>query len=299
MSTTVRGGDLSAPSRAVVEAPRPRAGRWVRSRTLQGFLFTAPLLFLFAAFVIYPMVWGLFFALDPDSYRAIFGDPVFQSAAVNTVWYVVVAVNLKLILALLLSGILDFSYWWIKVLAALFLIPWAVPALPGILSFRWMLNSQWGIFNHLLTKFGFESVPWLAQYDTALGAVIVFHIWKYLPFWTIIFLAGRRAIPHELYEAAAIDGGSAVQNFFHVTFPLLRNLYLICTLLSMVFTLGDFTVPWLMTGGAPGDSTHVLATLAYRYTFQMGRLEWGLSTFAVALPATFGFIALLLRWVKI
>ena len=67
----------------------------------------------------------------------------------------------------------------------------------------------------------------------------------------------------------------------------------------MVFTLGDFTVPWLMTGGAPGDSTHVLATLAYRYTFTMGRLEWGMATFAVALPATLGFIAMLLRWVKI
>jgi multiple sugar transport system permease protein len=148
-------------------------------------------------------------------------------------------------------------------------------------------------------KLGFASVPWLAQHDTALGAVMVFHIWKYLPFWTIIFLAGRRAIPNELYEATAIDGASPVQNFVYVTFPLLRNLYLICTLLSMVFTLGDFTVPWLMTGGAPGDSTHVLATLAYRYTFQMGRLEWGLATFAVALPVTLGFIALLLRWVKI
>src|SRR5947208_5449801 len=84
-----------------------------------------------------------------------------------------------------------------------------------------------------------------------------------------MFLAGRRAIPIELYEASAIDGASALQNFRQVTFPLLRNLYLICTLLSMVFTLGDFTAPWVLTGGAPGDSTHVLATLAYRYTFHI------------------------------
>src|SRR5207245_10934886 len=130
-------------------------------------------------------------------------------------------------------------------------------------------------------------------------AVIVFSIGKYLPFWTIIFLAGRLAIPNELYEAAAIDGASALLNFMYVTVPLLRSLYLICTLLSMVFTLGDFTVPWLMTGGAPGDSTHVLATLAYRYTFAMGRLEWGLATFAVAMPVTLVFIFVLMRWVKI
>lgn len=273
--------------------------RLVHSRTFHGFLFSAPLLVLFAAFVIYPMGFGIYYALDLDSYRALFADPVFRETLWNTFWYVGVAVNLKLFLALLLSGILDYPSRWIRILSALFLIPWAVPALPGILSFRWMLNSQWGIFNHLLTKLGLASVPWLAQHDTALGAIMVFHIWKYLPFWTIIFLAGRRAIPNELYEAAAMDGAQPVQNFRHITFPLLRNLYLICTLLSMVFTLGDFTVPWLMTGGAPGDSTHVLATLAYRYTFQMGRLEWGIATFAVALPMTLLFIFLLLRWVRI
>lgn len=274
-------------------------GRLLHNRTLQGFLFSAPLLVLFAAFVIYPMGFGIYYALDSDSYRALFADPVFRETLWNTFWYVGVAVNLKLFLALLLSGILDYSFRWIRILSALFLIPWAVPALPGILSFRWMLNSQWGIFNHLLTKFGLPSVPWLAQHATALGAIMVFHIWKYLPFWTIIFLAGRRAIPNELYEAAAMDGAQPVQNFRYITFPLLRNLYLICTLLSMVFTLGDFTIPWLMTGGAPGDSTHVLATLAYRYTFQMGRLEWGLATFAVALPVTLLFIFLLMRWVRI
>ncbi len=276
-----------------------RMVRLLHNRTVHGFLFSAPLLVLFGAFVIYPMAFGIYYALDADSYRALFGDPIFVQTVWNTVWYVGVAVNLKLFLALLLSGILDYPFRWIRILSALFLIPWAVPALPGILSFRWMLNSQWGIFNYLLTQFGLPSVPWLARHHTALGAIIIFHIWKYLPFWTIIFLAGRRAIPHELYEAAAIDGAQPLQNFRYVTFPLLRNLYLICTLLSMVFTLGDFTVPWLLAGGAPGDSTHVLATLAYRYTFHMGRLEWGMATFAVALPVTLFFIFLLLRWVKI
>ncbi|HSC70764.1 MAG TPA: sugar ABC transporter permease [Candidatus Methylomirabilis sp.] len=271
----------------------------LQRRTVLGFMFSAPVLALFGVFVIYPMAFGIYYALDADSYRALFTDPIFVQTLQNTFWYVVVAVNIKLFMALLLSGILDYPFRWIRILSALFLIPWAVPALPGILSFRWMLNSQWGIFNYLLTKFGFESVPWLAQHDTALGGIMVFHIWKYLPFWTIIFLAGRRAISHELYEAAAIDGAQPLQNFFFITFPLMRNLYLICTLLSMVFTLGDFTVPWLLTGGAPGDSTHVLATLAYRYTFQMGRLEWGMATFAVAFPITLLFIVVLLRWVKI
>lgn len=273
--------------------------RLLHNRTFQGFVFSAPLLALFGIFVMYPLAFGIYYALDRDSYRALFTDPIFRETVLNTLLYVGVAVNVKLFLALLLSGILDYPYRSIRILSAMFLVPWAVPALPGILSFRWMLNSQWGIFNHLLTKFGLESVPWLAQHKTAMAGMIILHIWKYLPFWTIIFLAGRRAIPHELYEAAAIDGAQPLQNFRYVTFPLLQNLYLICTLLSMVFTLGDFTIPWLLTGGAPGDSTHVLATLAYRYTFQMGRLEWGMATFAVALPVTLTFIFILLRWVRI
>src|SRR5512144_864406 len=172
MSSATREGRPPAPT---------RVARLLRSRTTQGFLFTAPLLVLFAAFVIYPMAFGVWYALDVDSYRALFSDPTFRQTVTNTLWYVGFAVNVKLVLALLLSGILDYPFRWIRVLAALFLVPWAVPALPGILSFRWMLNSQWGIFNYLLGVFGVASVPWLAQYGTALGAVIVFHIWKYLP----------------------------------------------------------------------------------------------------------------------
>jgi len=194
--------------------------------------------------------------------------------------------------------VLDFSYWWIRVLAALFLIPWAVPALPGILSFRWMLNSQWGIFNHLLSKLGFASVPWLAQHDTALGAVMVFHIWKYLPFWTIIFLSARRGIPRQLYEAAYIDGAGPFQAFRYISLPMLGGIYLICTLLSMVFTMGDFTNVQLMTGGGPGDSTHVLATLAYRYTFRVGKIDWGMGVFATALPVTLLFIFVLIKKIR-
>ncbi len=267
-------------------------------RLLQGLALCAPILLLFGAFVLYPLAFSIEKSLDWSSYQALFGDPVFLQSLVNTALYVGLAVNVKLFLALLLSGLLARPGRTVALLSMVFLLPWAVPALPGILSFRWMLNSQWGIFNHLLTRVGLASVPWLARQDTALGAVIVFHIWKYLPFWTLIFLAGRRAIPGELYEAAAIDGAGPLQQFGGITFPLLKSLYLICILLSTVFTLGDFTIVWLMTGGAPGDSTHVLATLAYRYTFQMGRIDWGLSTFATALPVTLVLILLLMRWVR-
>lgn len=267
-------------------------------KNLYGYLFSLPLVALFVAFVLYPLYFVVTQALDPFTYEVLFSDPIFLQTVVNTLVYVGVAVNVKMFLALLLSGVLQSDSRGTRFLSAIFLLPWAIPVLPGILSIRWMLSSQWGIMNLIMEDIGVGTVHWLASRWMAIGAVITFHIWKYLPFWTVILLAARRGIPRELYEAAAIDGASALQNFRYITFPMLKGIYLICSLLSMVFTMGDFTNVWLLTGGAPGDSTHVLATLAYRYTFMMGKIDWGVGVFATALPVTLLFIFVLIKKIK-
>ncbi len=269
-----------------------------RSRNLQGLLFCLPLILLFLFFVVYPLYFEVTQGLDPYTYEVLFSDPIYVQTIVNTIVYVGIAVNVKLFLALLLSGLLQSETRSVRFLSAIFLLPWAIPVLPGILSIRWMLSSQWGIMNLIMEDLGVGTVHWLASRWMAIGALVVFHIWKYLPFWTVILLAARRGIPRELYEAASIDGASALQNFRFITFPMLSGIYLICTLLSTVFTLGDFTNVWLLTGGAPGDSTHVLATLAYRYTFLMGKIDWGVGVFATALPVTLLFIFILIRKIK-
>jgi multiple sugar transport system permease protein len=260
--------------------------------------FCSPLVLIFLVLVITPITYMIYMGLDASIYPAIFSDPVFVQTLWNTVIFVGVAVNVKMFLSLTLSAIFNQENRTARILAGLFLLPWAIPALPGILAFRWMLNGQWGIVNKVLNDLGFPGYAWLVHRNTAIGAAITYHIWKYLPFWTLIFVAGRRSIPREMYEAGVIDGTSPLQKFRYITFPMLRNLYLICSLLSMVFTLGDFVIIKIMTGGAPGDSSHVLATLAYRYTFQMGRLDWGIGTFVTALPVTLLFIFILIRWVK-
>ena len=269
-----------------------------RSRNLQGLLFSLPLILLFLAFVVYPLYFVVTQALDRYTYEVLFSDPIYVQTVVNTLIYVGIAVNLKLFLALLLSGLLDDDSRSTRFLSAIFLLPWAIPVLPGILSVRWMMSSQWGILNLISEDLGLGTHHWLASRWTAIGALILFHIWKYLPFWTVIILAARRGIPRQLYEAAAIDGAGVFQTFRYISFPLLAGIYLICSLLSMVFTMGDFTNVWLMTGGAPGDSTHVLATLAYRYTFRVGKLDWGVGVFATALPVTLLFIFVLIKKIK-
>jgi len=269
-----------------------------RSRNLQGLLFSLPLIVLFLAFVVYPLYFEVTQALDRYTYEVLFNDPIYVQTIVNTLVYVGIAVNLKLLLALLLSGVLDDDSRSTRFLSAIFLLPWAIPVLPGILSVRWMMSSQWGILNLISEDLGLGTHHWLASRWTAISALIIFHIWKYLPFWTVIILAARRGIPRQLYEAGAIDGANPLQTFRYISFPLLAGIYLICSLLSMVFTMGDFTNVWLMTGGAPGDSTHVLATLAYRYTFRVGKLDWGVGVFATALPVTLLFIFILIKKIR-
>ena len=100
--------------------------------------------------------------------------------------------------------------WWIRWLSVLFILPWAVPSIPTILSFRFMLNPEWGIINQLDLPADRRGRPELAQRSrrSRCRFAIVVHIWKSLPFWTLILLAGRLAIPGDLYEAASVDGAS-------------------------------------------------------------------------------------------
>ena len=173
---------------------------------------------------------------------------------------------------------------------------WAVPAIPTFIAIHWMLNGEWGFINNLLWElFGANGPSWLNYRWLALGSVIVSYVWKWTPFWTVILIAGRMAIPQELYEAAKVDGATGIRRFTYVTFPLLANLYLVCTLLSTIWTLGDFNTVYFVTGGGPALSTHVLATLGIRDAFQVANPELGMAAVMSALPLLIPLVIFLMR----
>ena len=116
-----------------------------------------------------------------------------------------------------------------------------------------------------------------------------------MPFWTLSFYAGRTAIPQEVYEAADVDGASGCRRFVHVILPLLGNLYLVCTLLCTLWTIGDFTTVYLVSGGAPSYSTDVLATLGIHYAFDAARPSLGVAAVMSALPALIPIALVLMR----
>ena len=290
---------IDDPALARAERRPARRSGLARSDRLWALAFVTPYVAVFLAFVVYPICYGLWLGSDPASYRQLFADPVYPTALRNTLIYLLIAVNLKLFLALLLSGFFMRKGWWTKALLLIFILPWAVPAIPSYISIHWMLNSQWGLVNNVIWNlFQADGPPWLDNGTFALGSVIYAHIWKWMPFWTIIFLAGRMAIPPELYEAAKVDGASGLDLFRHITVPMLASLYLVCTLLSTIWALGDFNAVRFISGGGPALSTHVLATLGIRNAFELGNPRLGMATVLSALPLLIPLVILLMRQLK-
>ncbi len=261
--------------------------------------FLVPYFATFLLFVVYPIAYGLWMGSDPALYIQLFSDPIYQETVVNTLIFVIVGVNLRMLLALGLSGFFMRRGWWIKALLMVFILPWAVPALPTFLSIHWMLNGDWGLLNNLIWDvFHVNGPSWLDHRWLALWSDVIAYVWKWLPFWTVILLAGRMAIPKDLYEAAEIDGATGLGRFAHITWPLLANLYLVSTLLGLLFTLGDFTTVYFVSGGGPANSTQVLATLGIRDAFVMSQPRLGVAAVMSAIPVLIPLVIWLMRRVR-
>jgi multiple sugar transport system permease protein len=249
-----------------------------------GRLMLIPYLLIFFIFVLYPVCYGLWLARHPDSYVRLVEDPIFVRTVMNTLVFLVVGINLKMVVALLLSGFFVQKRWWINALSLLFILPWALPSIPTILSVRFMLNPEWGVINTQIFQLtGMDGPNWLNDPALALSFAMLMHIWKSLPFWTLILVAARLSIPAEQYEAASVDGATQWQKFRFITWPSMKTVYLTSTILSMIWTLGDFNSVYLLTGGGPADMTHVLATLGIRY-LRLDQIDLAMASIVIAMP---------------
>jgi multiple sugar transport system permease protein len=285
---------------ALSESSRPP-----RRFTLQGsdtswaLAFVVPYVAVFLLFVAYPVIYGLWMGHDPALYGVLFGDPLYIQTAINTLLFVAIGVNVAMFLAFLLSGFFMSRSWWIRTLLAIFLIPWALPAMCVLTSVHFMLVTQWGLLDSLWRAVTGQDGPLFLTHEwVAMGANIVAYIWKWMPFWTLIFLAARMAIPQDIYDAADIDGASGYRRFLYVTFPLLGNVYLISTLLATVWTLGDFNTVYFVTSGAPGRLTDVLATYGFNEAFTFGYPNLGVAAMMTALPLLVPLVIVLMRRVR-
>ncbi|HEX5328295.1 MAG TPA: sugar ABC transporter permease [Acetobacteraceae bacterium] len=280
-------------------SPHPWRIRLQGSDTNWAIAFIVPYIVVFAAFIVYPVVDGLWMGSDPSLYATLFSDPLYPRIVMNTVLFVAIGVNVQMFLALLLSGFFMSRSWWIRSLLVVFLLPWALPALIVFTSIHLMLVTQWGLLDSLIRAVtGNDGPLFLISQWTALGANIVSYIWKWLPFWTLIFLAGRMAIPQDIYEAADIDGASGAKRLIYVTFPLLANVYLVSTLLAAIWTVGDFATVLLVSSGAPARWSDVLASYGLKEALNFGYPYLGMAAMMSALPVLIPLVILLMRRVQ-
>jgi multiple sugar transport system permease protein len=289
---------LAAAPRLFIKAPRRSPGhRRLRGSDLTwAIAFIVPYAAVFCAFAVLPIGYALWMASQPSLYAELITDRLYLPTVVNTLLFVGLGVNVKMLLALLLSGFFTRRRWWIRALLGVYVLPWALAATQACVSFHWMLIGEQGLVDGLLSAlFGIDGPIWFNHRWLALGSNIVVYIWKWMPFWTLIFLAGRMTIARDIYDAAEVDGAVGHRCFIHVTFPMMANLYLVCTLLSTLWTLGDFTTVYLVSGGGPAGSTEVLATLGFQYAFDNAKPALGVAAVMSTLPVLIPIAILLMR----
>jgi multiple sugar transport system permease protein len=278
-----------------------------------GLLFVSPIAALVLALVAYPFCYAIYLSMTHklvgmppiyvglENYTRLAQDGFFQRAVYNSALFTFGSVGFKLVLgmvmALILTSRIRFRSFWTGVL----LIPWVAPTVVSALNFLWIFDGSLGVLNYLLVKV-FKVLPqgvgWLSEPGTAMASVIAVNVWRGFPFFGISFLAGLKSIPAELYEAAAVDGATAVQRFKHVTLPGLKNIVIIVVLLSTIWTFNDFAIVYILTKGGPGGATMVMPVLTYETAFGAQRLGEAIAVALYLLPALALTIVVLARYMR-
>jgi ABC-type sugar transport system permease subunit len=264
-----------------------------------GFLFVLPIVVLVLALVAYPFCYAIYLSMTRkfvgmppvfvgfENYVRLASDGFFVRAVWNSLIFTFGSVVFKLMLGMAMALVLTSNIRFRSLFTGILLVPWVAPTVVSALNFLWIYDGSLGVLNYLLVKV-FRILPqgvgWLSEAGTAMASVIFVNIWRGFPFFGISFLAGMKAIPGELYEAASVDGASALQRFFYVTLPSLRNIVIIVVLLSTIWTFNDFGIVYILTKGGPGGATMVLPVFTYEMAFGAQRLGDAIAVALYMLP---------------
>lgn len=260
------------------------------SKSRLAYLFILPATVFLLIFMIYPtanVIIMSFYKTDKmmrmlnfigfRNYVELLKEKEFLEIIFRSVYWTFIAVAAKTIFGMIMALLLNIEYTGRKIARTLLIIPWASSVPISALLWLWVYNHEFGLLTSTLKSTGLWSNPpiWLGDIKWAFRATIWVDIWIGIPFMALVFLAGMQSIPNELYEAADIDGVNLWQRFFYVTFPGIRNVFLIATLLSCLWTFNDFNVIYILTKGGPVGLTHILITYTYENTFAWLKWNYG------------------------
>lgn len=245
-----------------------------------------------------------------QNYRDLLHDSFFKQAVRNTIVFTTYSEIFKVTAGLIAALILHNLKRGRAILTGMVLLPWIVPTVVTALTWRSIFDSISGGLNPIISFLHLAPIlqglhlidsprpSWLGGTNLAMPSVIFVNVWKGIPFFTINFLAGLKAIDADLYEAAAVDGATAWQRFLNVTLPGLRYVILVTTLLSTIWTFNSFDVIYLLTTGGPGNATNVFSIFAYQKGIVQGQFGAGAAVALLMVPIIGVFIFFLARYMR-
>jgi multiple sugar transport system permease protein len=246
-----------------------------------GWMLTVPGILLLAAVIGFPVVWALFTSLfdytliapgfdnfaGAGNYVRALNDAEFLHAAKVTLFFVVAVVTIEFAIGFLVALMLNDTKRGKNIYYLILLCPLLMnPVVVGLI-WRMFLHPTLGIVNYLLGTIGLGPVNWLGNPDIAFWTVVMVDIWHQVSFMIVLLLAGLSALPTEPYEAARVDGASAMQRFLHITLPLMRPVIVVTLLIRLIFAIKTYDIIYIMTRGGPGVATDLVSYFIYRRAF--------------------------------
>lgn len=224
------------------------------------------------------------------NYVDILSDPYLWASIGRTFYFMLVSIGVEMIIGVAIATLLNTDFRGRNILRTLVLIPWALPITIDAIMWKWIFNPNYGAWNSLLMQAGIigKYQTWLSDPFSAMHVVILADVWKVTPLVILLSLAALQTIPHDLYEAAMIDGAGRWKSFMSITFPLLLPTLLIVLLVRTMDAFKVFDIIYIMTAGGPSDGTKVISYYTYVEAFSYLRLGRGaalayLMTFFIAI----------------
>jgi multiple sugar transport system permease protein len=284
-----------------------RLGEFVERESVFSWLMVTPPVLFLLAFLGYPFFYGVYLSffrrevagpatfVGLGNFVTLANDPIFWQSVGNTVKFTGVATLLKATGGLGMALVMNQNFRMKAITRALLLLPFIVPTVLSTVAWQWILDPGMGLFNRLLVVSGLATTgpSWLGTPTMAMISIIMVNTWRGLPFFGISILAGLQTIPVELHESATIDGAGTWGRFRYVTLPSLLPVIFIVTTFSIVITFFDFQLVYVLTGGGPANSTHLMATYAYSLSMGAGQMGLG-SAVALSMVPVLGLLLVLL-----
>lgn len=277
---------------------KPLMLKQTRQESRLALLLVIPVVAYMLVVMLLPLAWGLWISFTDkrigaeanftglQNYIDLLQKKDFWVSLGNTLVYTAGAIAGKVFFGVIMALLLNMEFRGRNLVRALLLIPWTLPNIIAVLNWKWIYADTGGVLNSLLRMLGFidKDILWFGSGGLAMFAVIVANVWRGTPFFGISILSKLQTIPSDLYEAADIDGASSIQRFFHITLPQIKDIVLLSTLVSTIWTVNEFESVWLMTGGGPLNKTELISVFSYKTAMQSMQLGKAIAISVLMMP---------------